>query len=127
MPVTAGLVAIVDDDPFILHALSRALTSYGYRVKTYGSAELYLAKARAEEIMCAVLDIDLGRGMSGLELGRQIAASAHPAPIVFMSGSVSACVRARALAIGCLEFLAKPFLTERLVGIIMRFEGQDPV
>jgi FixJ family two-component response regulator len=126
MSFAGGVVAIVDDDPFILRALTRALTAYGYRVRAFASAELYLGRAGTDEISCVVIDVDLGRGKTGLDLGRAIAASENPTPIVFMSALKDPHVLARAEEIGCVDFLVKPFLTERLVGIIMRLEGQDP-
>ena len=123
MPILAGAVALVDDDASILCALQRSLAMYGYRVKVFASAEQYLEEADASEISCAVIDIDLGSGLSGLDLGKEISSSGHATPIVFMSGSLDRRVCERAMAIGCIEFLGKPFLTSRLVAAIMKLDG----
>ena len=125
MLIPAGVVALVDDDVYVLQALERALVSYQYRVRTYTSAEEYLAHANAGEILCTVIDIQLGGGLSGLDLGEMISESIHPTPVVFMTGSDDSALHARALDIGCAAFLHKPFLTSMLIGTIMTIEGRD--
>lgn len=122
MPIPAGVVALVDDDPFVLRALERALVAYGYRVKVFSSAEIYLEEANADEISCAVIDIQLGRGRSGLDLGKEISRSMHATPIVFMTASHDMALRERARDIGCVEFLEKPFLTSALIAAIVKLE-----
>jgi FixJ family two-component response regulator len=125
MPVVAGVVALVDDDPFVLRALQRALVAYGYRVKTFSSPEQFLAESDARETSCAVIDIQLGCGRSGLDLGDDISRSMHATPIVFMTASNDPALRERAMKIGCVEFLEKPFLTSRLIAAIMKLEAPD--
>ena len=126
MTLRTGAVAVVDDDPFLLRALERALLAYGYRVKTFSSAEQYLEEANGAEILCAVVDIHLHGEPMGLELGHEISRSEHATPVVFMTASDDPLLRERAMDIGCAEFLEKPFLTTRLIGVIMRLEGRDP-
>ncbi len=125
VPVVAGDIALVDDDPYVLRALQRALVAYGYRVKAFSSAEQFLAESDAREIWCAVIDIELGGGRSGLDLGDDISRSMHATPVVFMTGSDDPALRKRAMDIGCVEFLEKPFLTSRLVAAIMKLEAAD--
>ena len=43
MAETSPWIAIVDDDPAVLRALSRLLRSRAFRVKTYGSGQEFLA------------------------------------------------------------------------------------
>ena len=122
MNISAGVVALVDDDPFVLRSLERALLSFGYRVRTFSSAEQYLAEADASEVSCVVVDVDLGPGLSGLDLAGEISRSVHPTPIVFMTASNDLTLCERAMEIGCVEYLHKPFLTSMLVGAIMKLE-----
>ena len=123
MPIFTGVVAIVDDDPFMLRALERTLVAYAYRVKAFASAEEYLEQVDAGQVVCAVLDVHLGSGISGLDLGEKIRSAGHAMPIVFMSGTEDPTIRARAARIGCLDFLEKPFPTSRLVEVIMGLDS----
>ena len=125
MRISAGVVALVDDDVFLLRALRRALAAYGYRVKTFSSAEQYLEEAQASEISCAVFDIHLSTGMSGLELARAISGSSPSTPIIFMSGAQDAALRARAYDMGGVAFLDKPFFVSALVAEIMKLDSAN--
>jgi FixJ family two-component response regulator len=125
MPKLAGVVALVDDDASIRRALQRSLAAYGYPVRVFVSAEQYLAEVNAGEISCAVIDIHLGGGLSGLDLGEEISSSMPATAMVFMSGSHDRGACERAESIGCIEFLEKPFLVSRLIAAIIKLEGPD--
>jgi FixJ family two-component response regulator len=99
--------------------LERCLSAHGYRVQAFASAEQYLAEVDASDIACAVIDVELGAGLSGLDLGMAIS-SAHATPIVFMTGSRDTEYSRRARDIGCIEFLLKPFDVSRLIAAITR-------
>ena len=43
MAETSPWIAVVDDDPAVLRALSRLLRTRSFRVKTYGSGQEFLA------------------------------------------------------------------------------------
>ncbi|MGZ5049054.1 MAG: response regulator transcription factor [Usitatibacter sp.] len=124
-PLAAGVVALVDDDAFVLRALERALIAHGYRVRAFSSAEQFLARSNASEISCAVIDIELNGGRSGLDLGQDISVSAYATPVVFMTASNDPALRRRAMEIGCVDFLEKPFLTSCLIAAIIRAQGRD--
>jgi len=121
MPILSGVVALVDDDAFILKALQRSLRAFGYRAEIFASAEQYLGQSDPDEISCAVIDVQLGDGLSGLDLAAAIRA-ARPMPIVFMSGGWNERLLARARELGCVDILHKPFLASRLIEAIMRLD-----
>jgi CheY-like chemotaxis protein len=53
--------------------------------------------------------------MSGIELGETLArADRRPMPLIFMTGSDDFATRERAIAVGCVAYLRKPFTTEEL-------------
>jgi FixJ family two-component response regulator len=125
MYTPSGVVALVDDDESILRALERALVSHGYRVRAFSSAEQYLDEGVAADVSCVVIDLQLGNGRSGLELGEEIARSVHATPIVFMTGSADPALRGRAMDVGCVAFLEKPFPTCALVAAIAKVQRRD--
>ena len=112
------LVALVDDDADELKAIARFLSSHGYRVRTFESAERYLESPDADEVSCVVIDVNLGRGMSGLDLARSISSSGRTTTIIFMTGSADEATRQRAMTIGCTAFMEKPYLGDRLIAAI---------
>ena len=101
-------VFIVDDDPSVRDSLALLLSLNGHATAAFGSAEDFLAAARADWAGCAIVDIRMP-GMDGLELlaamkGRGIAV---PALIVTAHGDVAS---ARAAFKGdAVDFLEKPF------------------
>ena len=119
------LVAIIDDDIAARRALARLLVAHRYRVTQFASAESYLQAIDGKEVVCALIDINLGEGKSGLDLGREIKASARPIPIIFMSGCISAPARVQAWEIGCIDLFEKPCQSSELLAAIhaARFAG----
>ncbi|HEV7590834.1 MAG TPA: response regulator, partial [Longimicrobium sp.] len=80
-----AIVYVLDDDPSVRESLSSLLRSVGLRVETFAAADAFLACRRPEVPSCLVLDVDLGDS-SGLDLPRELSASAAPIPIIFMTG-----------------------------------------
>jgi FixJ family two-component response regulator len=110
-----GVVAIVDDDAWVLKSLGRLMKSAGFTVETFVSAEDFLQ--RDCKTVCVVLDIGLP-GMSGLELQRQLAIDSPQVSVVFVSAHDEPELRSQALAWGAVAFLRKPFDDEALLDAI---------
>ncbi len=117
-------VHVVDDDESVRSALSRLFRATGHSVRTFESAQAYLAEASPEEPGCVVLDIRMP-GMDGLTLQERMSERGFNAPIVFVSahGSVSASVRA--MKHGAVDFLEKPFEEDDLLGAVDRAIALD--
>ncbi len=77
-------IAIVDDDPLLRKSLSRLLRVSGFTVKTYESAEEFLARPAEDRPDCLVLDIHLP-GMSGSDLALELVRRGVRTPIVFIT------------------------------------------
>jgi two-component system response regulator FixJ len=113
------VVGIVDDDSGIRDALDLLLSSYGYRTELFASAEEFVMAVRTTKSTCLLVDIELGN-ITGVELGRQLAAMGHDFPIIFMTGSCDATIQKQALDFGCIAFLHKPFQPEQLIESIVK-------
>ena len=50
-------IAVVDDDPAVLKALSRLLRYYAFRVHTYGSAQEFLDSLPDRVPKCVIVDL----------------------------------------------------------------------
>jgi len=118
-PELAGPIVVVDDDPAIRVALKRLLSVLGKSVCLFDSAEAFLCAAEAIRPACIILDIDLG-AMSGLDLARELRERGFNFPLVFITGSESEAVKERALALGCVAYLRKPFSDARLMNAVAK-------
>jgi len=117
------VIGIVDDDASILRAVRRLLGASGFAVKTFGSAEEFLAFAHPERISCLVLDIHLN-GLSGFELQERLAEAHCPIPIIFITAHDDVATRERARRSGATEYLRKPFDEQSLIGAIEKALGR---
>jgi FixJ family two-component response regulator len=78
----ATLVVVVDDDEHVRRALARFLCSLGYGVRTFDSAEAWLAGFCPADV--AIIDINLP-GMSGFELDERLRREGGAIPTVFIT------------------------------------------
>lgn len=119
------MIAIVDDHQAVRNALSGLIKSIGLRVESFASARDFLNSPARDETACLILDVVMP-GMTGLELQQRLAKIGTCIPIIFMTAHWDEDVRARALADGALEFLAKPFREEDLLSALRRaLEGSN--
>jgi len=110
-------VYVVDDDASVRDAVSSLIRSAGFRVRTFESAQEFLASPRAEVPSCLVLDVRLP-GLNGLDLQRELARADVHIPIIFLTGHADIPTSVRAIKAGALEFLTKPFADEDLLNAI---------
>lgn len=119
MHSTLGMVAIVDDDAPMRKSIERLLDASGYATAAFASAEEFLQSGVADRAMSLVLDVHLG-GMSGLQLYRHVNPAETRLPVVFITAHDDAPTRTAALALGCIDYLLKPFEAELLTQAIER-------
>ena len=62
------VVAIIEDDPRLQTSLARLLRAHGYACETCDSAEKFLDGFTTSQANCELIDINLGSGLSGIEL-----------------------------------------------------------
>jgi FixJ family two-component response regulator len=114
MHTPGGLVAIVEDDDGMRKSIERLLQAHRYTTAAFASAEEFLQSTNVDSAMGLVLDIHLG-GMSGIELRRRLAAMHSRLPVVFITAHDDKRTHAEAVALGCVDFLLKPFDSDRLI------------
>jgi FixJ family two-component response regulator len=104
----AVLVAIVDDDESMRQSLPDLVSKFGFRVRTFTSAEEFLASDCVGQTKCLILDFAMP-GMSGPDLQRELSRRGQTIPIVFITGQPDQDLRRQLLAEGAVECLFKPF------------------
>lgn len=100
-------------------SIERFLQAIGYKTNSFASAEEFLKSTVVDRAMGLVLDIHLG-GISGIELCRHLRASGSVIPVVFITACDDEATRTEALAVGCADYLPKPFATNRLIEALER-------
>jgi FixJ family two-component response regulator len=106
--IKRALVSVVDDDLSVREALPDLLRDIGYAVRTFASAEDFLASDCIAETRCLILDIAMP-GMTGPGLQHELTLRGREIPIVFITAQADETVRARLLERGAVDCLLKPF------------------
>ena len=109
------LIAIVDDDDLMRSSLQGLLKAVGLPARVFASAEEFLESGEQHQTACLIADISMP-GMSGLELQARLNAEHCRVPIIFITAHGDAKMRMQAMRAGAVEFLAKPFDDEVLLG-----------
>ena len=108
MSTTSTIISVVDDDQSMSRMLSRVLTSAGFTVKSFTSAEEFLDSRGFTDSACLILDMNLP-GMSGDELQWVLNGRGFDLPIIFISADADEAIQKRVLDSGAVAFLDKPF------------------
>ena len=111
------VVCIVDDDASLRRSLRNLLTSVGFRVESFPSAEEFVDSVHRQNTGCLVLDLRMA-GMSGLELLRHFAATGTRIPVIVLTAHGDEDTRQRTLQAGAAAFLRKPVQSATLVHAI---------
>ena len=114
---THAVISVIDDDASVRAATNNLLSSHGYMVHTFASAEEFLQSAHVNDSSCVVADVQMPV-MSGLDLLTHLRTKGYTAPFIFITAFPDDSVRARALRAGAICFLAKPFSGPVLINCI---------
>jgi len=113
------VVSIVDDDESLRRSVRNLLTSVGFRVETFESAEAFLQSAERVHTGCVVLDLRMP-GMSGLDLLGHLAAIGSRIPVIILTAHSDDEARRRTLQAGAVAHLGKPFHGDALLGAVRK-------
>jgi len=109
-----SVISVIDDDASVRAATDNLLSSHGYLVHTFASAEHFLQSTQLNHSSCVVADVQMP-AMSGLDLLTHMRAQGHNVPFIFITAFPEESVRDRALRAGAIGFLAKPFAAPDLI------------
>src|SRR5882724_5219873 len=117
------LVSVVDDDEPLRRSVRNLLTSVGFGVEMFASAEEFLQSSHREQTGCLVLDLRMP-GMTGLELLARLAAIGSRIPAIILTAHNDDEARRRALQAGAAAFLGKPFRGDVLLDAVRTALGR---
>lgn len=123
-PQRNGIVYIVDDDTSFLRSLSRLLAAVGYTVEAYVSAQDFFARPAPDRPGCVVADLQMP-DVNGLQLQDRLRRSAHPLPVIFLTGQGDIPSTVSAMRSGAEDFLTKRAPQEELLEAVDRALARD--
>lgn len=112
------VVAVIEDDPSLRTSLGRLLRAHGYDCETCSSAEEFLDGFATSKANCLLIDINLGDGLSGIELCKRLRELGRSFNIVVMTGVDIQQNEKKAIEAGCNAYLHKPFSPHTLIDAI---------
>ncbi len=121
-------ILLVDDEPAIRESVRLGLEQSGYRVLSASSGEqaLSLYARRTAEIDLVILDVSMP-GIGGIRCLQGLLALDPAARVMMASGYLDEELKSRALAIGALDYLRKPYDINALLDKIGRLIPNLPV
>jgi two-component system response regulator HydG len=107
-PAVAGSVCLLDDDPSMLKALDRLLSSAGLQAHLFGEPLDFLSYVICNSVAVAVIDIWMP-GMSGLEVQTKLQAVSPDTRVIISTANDHDAVRNAAIQAGAIAYFVKPF------------------
>jgi two-component system response regulator FixJ len=114
-----GTVYVVDDDDDVRESMALLLRSFGLDCHAYRSGKELLANLLTLDPGCVFLDFRMG-GLNGLQVLSELRWMELEWPVVVMTGHGDVSVGAKAIALGAIDFLEKPFGEEVLIEVLGR-------
>jgi two-component system response regulator MprA len=121
-------ILVVDDEPAVQQALSRAFSLERYSVAVASDGGEALEALAGERFDAVVLDVMMP-GVSGLEVCRRLRASGDRSPVLMLTARDAIDDRVAGLDAGADDYLVKPFalreLMARMRALLRRHDGDQ--
>jgi len=118
-------VAVVEDDLLVRKAVVRLLSSVGFDVSAFSSAEEFLVRVDQSHPTCVLADVHLPR-LSGLDLAAVLREMNRQLPFVFITADDSVAHSDAMMRSGA-TCLMKPFEEDLLLSALVRASAQPAV
>lgn len=115
----APTVFLIDDQEAVRHALGELLRVFGYDVRTFETADNFLATHDPQQRGCVVADVRMP-GMDGIELVRELGRRKVALPVVLISGHADVPMAVAGIKAGAVDFIEKPVDDAQLLAAINR-------
>lgn len=113
-PQSPGVVVVIDDDAGMRDSLVWLFESVGLETRAYDSADAFLADDRPTCVGCIVTDMRMP-GTSALGLLERLRERGELLPVVVITAFANVRDAVRAMHLGAVDFLEKPFNQQDLL------------
>lgn len=120
----AVTICLLEDDPSVVKATSRLLSSEGWKVQPFLDPLAFLHYAQTHQPEVAVIDI-LMPLMNGLEVQRRLQTISPATRVIVLTSNDDPTVRSKATAAGASAFLIKPADDEQFLSAIESAAAAD--
>ena len=118
------LVIVIDDDAGVRASLEDLFPTVGLEAVCHPTTAAFLEAGLPERQSCLVLDVRLPQE-SGLDLQKRLVELGAQVPIVFITGHADVPMTVRAMKLGAVNFLSKPFRDQELLEAVWEALRQD--
>ncbi|NIJ16350.1 response regulator FixJ [Sphingobium vermicomposti] len=119
MTVSEAIVYVIDDDDGARHSLEFLLDCAGIRVRSFASADTFLASSPPLSGACIVTDVRMP-GRSGIELVEELRRRGANVPVIVITGHADVPLAVQAMHAGVADFIEKPFDDEVMLSSIRK-------
>jgi two-component system, LuxR family, response regulator FixJ len=102
------IVYVIDDDPDARHSLEFLLDCAGIRVRSFPSADAFLAASPPLAGACIVTDVRMP-GRNGIEFVEEMKRRGAHVPVIVITGHADVPLAIQAMHAGVADFIEKPF------------------
>ncbi len=113
-----GRILLVEDEPLMRSIIAQLLRSEGHEVVEAHDAEVALRQFESENVDVAVLDLNLGGPMSGLDLLGKIRDVDPELMGIIVTAYASVESAVEALRKGAYDYITKPFANDHLKAVV---------
>jgi two-component system response regulator FixJ len=121
---TEAIVYVIDDDEAARHSLEFLLDCAGIRVRSFASADAFLAASPPLAGACVITDVRMP-GRSGIELVEEMKRRGADVPVIVITGHADVPLAIQAMHAGVADFIEKPFDDELLLSALRRALAQQ--
>ena len=114
-----AVVYIVDDDEAVLDSMAVLLSTAGFNAQVFSSGSDFLDAWTPGQRGCLVLDLRMP-GMSGIELLEILISKGIHIPVIIMTAHGDVKIAVRAMKLGALDFIEKPFNDDVIIESIIQ-------
>jgi FixJ family two-component response regulator len=114
VPSSQPVIHVVEDDAVARAMVRNVGEKLGYKVAEYASAEAFLAAFKPNTPGCLVTDIQLGGGMSGMDLQAELRRRDVQLPVIMITAHGEVPMAVQAMQNQAVDFLIKPINAEHL-------------
>jgi DNA-binding response OmpR family regulator len=116
---------VVDDNQLLLDTIQECFQDSGIEVSVASTGEVAIREIVSSRLDVLVTDIDLGKGMNGLDLANRARERRPALPVLYISGRGG--LLRRADLIGSAPFLTKPFSYKDLLREVRNLAPEQKV
>jgi len=113
----ASIVFLLDDDPSVLKATGRLLSSAGWEVETFADPYSFLEHAQRQLPSVVVIDIWMPL-MDGIEVQARLRSVSPSTKVIVLTSNDDPSVRSRAMAAGASAFFLKEVNDDALLASV---------